>query len=222
MTKDGVLKEVLNKERLAVLRDLALVDDGENSFEMVYDRLTTIASKIVGAPVALMSMVASNYQFFKSYIGLPEPWKSQRRTPLSHSFCKHVVATHQPLIVKDAREIDFLKDNGAIPDLNVIGYLGVPVDIQMGDNRRTLGSFCVIDSEPREWSEYEIGIVTELAEIITSEIDLKAKSRVNGSYESKLRQLHDKVNKMLDELDTSQSQADVLTQIRTARTELNI
>ena len=79
---------LLNKQRLKVLRDLALIDADA---ETVYDKVTILATKIMGAPVSLVSMVAADYQFFKSFVGLPEPWASQRRTPLSHSFCQPIV-----------------------------------------------------------------------------------------------------------------------------------
>lgn len=185
-----------------------------------YDRITELASKIIGSPVALLSMVGADFQFFKSYTGLPEPWKSARQTPLSHSFCKHVVATQEPLIVSDAREVEFLKDNGAIPDLDVIGYLGVPVTI--GEDRRTLGSFCVIDTTPHEWTELEIGIVTELAEIITEEIELKAKSYADEQYAPRLKELHKRINAMLDRVDDQLPQEDLLAQIRQLREEYRI
>lgn len=214
----AVMEEVLNKERLAVLRELALTDDGEGTFEMVYDRITTLASKVVGAPVALMSMVAAEFQFFKSYIGLPEPWKSRRNTPLSHSFCKHVVAEQQPLIVSDAREVDFLKDNKAIPELDVIGYLGIPVTVKLENEERTLGSFCVIDSTPREWTETEIAIVQTLAQIITEEIELKAHTIFDAKYKQKLSELHAKINSMLDDLDTTQPKEQILAQLHQLRT----
>jgi GAF domain-containing protein len=143
MADEQTIKNVLlNTERLKILRDLALID---SPAETVYDRITQLASKAVGSPVSLVSMVGSDYQFFKSFVGLPEPWASDRSTPLSHSFCQHVVATNEPLIVSDARNVDFLKDNLAIPDLNVIGYLGIPLTLQSGQR---LGSFCVIDGKP--------------------------------------------------------------------------
>lgn len=216
-SEQQITEAVLNKERLAVLRELALVNDGPDTYEMVYDRMTTLASKIVGSPVAMMSMVAADFQFFKSHTGLPEPWRSHRQTPLSDAFCKHVVATKQPLVVTDAREVDFLKDNGGIPNLNIIGYLGIPVDIQMSGETRTLGSFCVIDNKPRQWSETEIGIVSELAQLITHEIELKAQARVDASQEARVTEMHRKINHLLDELDLSQPQADILSQLRALR-----
>lgn len=80
---------------------------------------------VARVPVALISLVDEDRQFFVSQQGLPEPWAKARQTPLSHSFCQHVVATGDPLIVSDARENPLVCGNLAIRDLNVIAYLGL-------------------------------------------------------------------------------------------------
>lgn len=155
-------------ERQAALQRLALLD---SPTEEAFDRLTRLAAKILRAPVALVSLVDHDRQFFKSCVGLPEPWASQRQTPLSHSFCQYVVATHEPLIVSDARIHPLLHANLAIPDLNVIAYAGIPLITSDG---HTLGSFCVIDSQPRVWQPDEIEILQDLAGAVMTEISLRA------------------------------------------------
>ena len=62
------------------------------------------ASRVLHAPIALITLVDAERQFFKSAVGLPEPWAAQRETPLLHCFCQHVVASSQPLIIADTRE----------------------------------------------------------------------------------------------------------------------
>lgn len=152
--------------RLAALRRTLLLDSpGEPSF----DRLTSLASMILDAPVSLVSLVDEDRQFFKSCIGLPEPWSERRETPLSHSFCKHTVATGEPLIIDDAREHELVKDNPAIRELNIIAYAGIPLYL----DDQALGSFCVIDSEPRAWSDRDVAILKGLAEAAMTEIELR-------------------------------------------------
>ncbi|NDJ53677.1 MAG: PAS domain-containing sensor histidine kinase, partial [Chloroflexi bacterium] len=90
---------VFDEQRLSVLRDLALL---ESEKKTLYDHLTALAQTVLGAKVALMSMVARDFQFFKSFAGLPEPYASNPRTPLAGSFCQHVVDDNAPLIVDDA------------------------------------------------------------------------------------------------------------------------
>jgi len=153
-------KIIQNPDRLQILRDLVLLDTPE---EEPFDRLTALASKIVGAPVSLVSLIDADRQFFKSALGLPEPWTSDRETPLTHSFCQHVVATGEPLVITDAREHPLVHDNLAIRDLNVIGYLGIPLETSDGYG---LGSFCVIDGKPREWTTDEVEIMRDLAKLV--------------------------------------------------------
>ena len=90
-------REVVQDEtRLDALRRTGLLDTPP---EEVFDRLTRLVRRLLGAPVVLVSLVDADRQFFKSALGLPEPWATRRETPLSHSFCQHVVATGAPLAV---------------------------------------------------------------------------------------------------------------------------
>src|SRR5215212_10986895 len=72
--------------------------------------------RALGVPVALVSLVEAERQVFPGMSGLPEPWASKRSTPLSHSFCRHVVVTAQPLVIADARAHPLGRDNLAVPD----------------------------------------------------------------------------------------------------------
>ncbi len=160
-----------NPERLAALRRVALLD---TPTEQAFDRLTRLASKILRAPMALVALVNADRQFFKSSIGLPEPWASRRETPLSHSFCQYEVASGEPLIIADARVHPLVCDNRAIPDLGVVAYAGIPLITPDG---YALGSFCVIDTQPRTWAVDEIGILKDLAAAVMTEIELRAATR---------------------------------------------
>ncbi len=177
-----VQQAVKDPRRLNTLKSLALMD---TPTEEMFDRLTRLATRLIGVPVSLISLVDGDRQWFKSAVGLPEPWATARQTALSHSFCQHVVASQSPLVVSDARKVDFLKDNLAIPDLNVIGYLGMPLTTSDG---QTLGSFCVIDSQPREWTEDEITILTDLMAITMSMIEMRSQVIIlNEMNEGRLR-----------------------------------
>jgi hypothetical protein len=80
--------QILQPDRLAELDATELLD---SPVEEIFDRFTRLASASLQAPVSLVSLVDRDRQFFKSSIGLQEPWASKRQTPLSHSFCQHVV-----------------------------------------------------------------------------------------------------------------------------------
>ena len=168
---------VHDQGRLAALRDTALLD---SPTEVAFDRLSRFATRILNAPMALVTLIDADRQFFKSCIGLPEPWNSQRETPLSHSFCQHNNIAGRPLIIEDARTHPLFKDNPAIRDLNVIAYLGIPLTTPDG---YVLGSFCVMDTQPRHWSDGEIQIMIDLSGAVMSEIQLRSEIRARSRAE---------------------------------------
>src|SRR5262245_8104363 len=103
--------------RLAALHATALLDaPPQESF----DRLTHLASRLLSVPISTVSLGDESRQFFVSCVGVEEPWKSARGTPLSHSFCQYVVATREPLIVEDSRKEPMLAGNLAISELGII------------------------------------------------------------------------------------------------------
>ena len=121
------------------------------------------------APVALVSLVDKDPQFFKSCLGLPEPWASRRGSPLTHSFCQHAVAAREPLLVSDAREHDVLRTNLAIRDMGIIAYAGIPL---IDGEGHALGTLCVIDSQPRHWTTHQVQLLSDIAASVTTEITL--------------------------------------------------
>jgi PAS domain S-box-containing protein len=170
----------MGRESAEILKDPARLDALWRSSlldtpaEATFDRLTRLVTKVLHVPVALVSLVTEDRQFFKSCVGLPEPWASARQTPLTHSFCQHVVNANEPLLVRDAREHALVKDNRAIADLNVIAYAGVPLVTPDGF---VLGSLCAIDDKPRVWTNEEVGILNDLAASVMAEVDLIAAAR---------------------------------------------
>jgi diguanylate cyclase (GGDEF)-like protein len=153
-------------ERVALLERLALVDgEGLEAF----DRLTRLVVRLLGVPVALAVVVERDRQVFVSQIGLPEPWASRGETPLTHSFCQHVVASGEPLIVADARLDERVRDNLAIPEIGVIAYAGIPLRV----DGVCVGSLCAIDSSPRAWTDEEVAVVRDLAAAAGTELSLR-------------------------------------------------
>lgn len=199
---DSLISHLTDENRIAALRSTALLDSPS---EEAFDRLSQLAVKITNSPVALVSLVDVDRQFFKSSIGLPEPWKSKRETPLSHSFCQHNRRKGVPLVVSDARIHPLLKHNKAIDELSVIAYLGIPL---ITPDDHILGSFCVIDSEPRNWTDNEISVLETLALSVMSEINLRTEIRLNDILQKKLiaserryRNLYEKAPVMVHSID---------------------
>jgi hypothetical protein len=129
------------------------------------DVVTRLAAQVLGVPVALVSLVDDERQFFKSQVGLPQPWSDQRQTPLTHSFCQWVVSSQDELAVADARTHPVLRRNRAIADLGVIAYAGVPLSAISG---RPIGSFCAIDGKPRDWDDDDLATLRDLAQLVNA------------------------------------------------------
>jgi two-component sensor histidine kinase len=156
-----------DSDRLAALRATGLLDTlPEESF----DRVTRLARRLLQTPVSLVSLVDADRQFFKSQSGLAGEVAQARGTPLSYSFCQHVVSGGAPLVIGDAQEHALVRDNPAVHELGVQAYLGVPLRARDG---HVLGSLCVIDSERRAWSDADVATIRDLADIVMTEILLR-------------------------------------------------
>src|SRR4051794_29596287 len=183
---------IRSSARLAALRQLRILD---TPADPSFDRLTRLAARVLNVPVALVSLVDEERQFFKSAVGLQEPWATQRETPLSHSFCQYVVASGEPLIVADAREHQPLRDNLAISEMGVVAYAGIPL---ITHDRQRLGAFCVIDHQPRTWTETEIDILYDLSASVITEIELLADNIERQRAEETAQRLTDQHRLLLE------------------------
>ena len=190
--------------RLAALRSVALLD---TPAEEAFDRLSRLAARLLDVPVALVSLVDVDRQFFKSCIGLEaEPWSSDRETPLSHSFCQHNRVAGQPLIVEDAREHPTFRTNDAIRDLGVISYLGFPLTTIDG---YVLGSFCAIDTKPRSWDSDDVEIIRDLAASVMVEINLRTEIATRHEVEGErdgLTELNDQLRAEIEAREVAEAQ----------------
>ncbi len=151
-----------SRSRTAALEESGLLDSAEDER---LDELTRLAATLLGVPVALVSVVDSTRQFFKSQTGLPEPWRSARQTPLSHSFCQWVVGGNEEVVICDVSQDPVLRSNLAVRDLGVSAYAGIPFRAKPGE---TLGSFCAIDTVPKEWTESELATLRDLSLVLES------------------------------------------------------
>jgi GAF domain-containing protein len=144
--------------RLAAVRATGLVD---GPADPGLDALAHLCAKLLNVPVALISLVEADRQFFTASCGLSEPWAGERQTRLSHSFCQHVVVSRQPFVVSDARQHPLVRENLAIRDLGVIAYAGIPLT---APDDEVLGSFCAIDNRPRIWTKADLDILGDFAQ----------------------------------------------------------
>ncbi|MCB9683603.1 MAG: PAS domain S-box protein [Alphaproteobacteria bacterium] len=161
--------------RLAELRALDIVD---TPAEHAYDAITAIASHVAGTPMALVSLVDADRQWFKAKVGL-----QATETPRSISFCGHAVASGTTLRVHDARADDRFADNPLVlGEPKIRFYHGVPL-ISGG---HALGTLCVLDRQPRVLSEEVERMLALLADQVVSQFELR---RRNHELESQRAEL---------------------------------
>ncbi len=157
---------IKNADRLAALRRLMLLDRAATP---TFDRLTTLAAHVLDAPIALLTLVDEDRQFFLSAWGLPEPLASDRETSLDYSICQHAVASGRPLIVSDATADPVLASNKAVTEFGITSYAGVPL---ITSERYAVGTLCVLDYVERDWPDDQVTLLGHLADIAMDEIRL--------------------------------------------------
>lgn len=146
--------------RLETLRSLQLLDTPP---EERFDRVTRLAKKIFGTPIALVSLVDADRQWFKSRQGL-----DATETPREISFCGHAILDDRIMVVNDARRDERFCDNPLVAcDPNIRFYAGYPISAP--DSSR-IGTLCIIDNEPRELSREELGLLKELGRMVEEEL----------------------------------------------------
>jgi len=148
------------KARLAAVAASGLVDSAP---EPVFDRLTWLATQVADCPMALITVLTSRRQWFKSRIGV-----DLAETPRDWAFCSHAIVQEAPLMVEDAsRDARFAANPLVTGPLHVRFYAGVPL-VDAGGH--ALGTLCVLDREPRRLRAREIRALQELAAIAAEEL----------------------------------------------------
>ncbi len=163
----AVAAAVTDPERLRELEATGLLD---SPAEEMFDRLTRLAARALGTPIALVSLVDHERQFLKSAIGLPQPFAQRREMPLSYSFCQYVVAGGAPLVVADTLADPLVRTNDSTVALGLRAYAGMPLRTSTD---QVLGAFSVADLQPRDWSADELQLLEDLASIAMTEIELR-------------------------------------------------
>lgn len=148
--------------RLAALRDADVLDTPPEPY---FDHVTALAARLFEVKSALVSLVDTDRQWFKSRAGL-----DARETPREVSLCGHAILSDAPLVVLDARDDPRFSDNPLVAgDPNIRFYAGAP--LITADGYR-LGSLCIIDYQPRAaFSEPDRRTLADLAALVSAELD---------------------------------------------------
>ena len=150
--------------RLARLRMLHILDSEP---EVMFDTLTRLAAEIADVPIALVSMIDAERQWFKASFGLPDV----QETPRDLAFCSHAILGADIMEVADATlDMRFANNPLVTGDPGIRFYAGAPITLSDGVR---LGTLCVIDREPRKLSNSQRGTLAKLAEVIGHAIEAR-------------------------------------------------
>jgi PAS domain S-box-containing protein len=156
-----------------------------------FDRIARLATRVLDVPVALVTLLPGEGQVFAGCAGLPSPWTATRGTARAHPFCHHVVTSGEALVVADARTSPILAA-ADLPEIGVGAYAGVP--LRVGGER--VGTFCVVDHEPRAWTDDDMVTLVDLAASARTELELRIEVARRRRAESSLRMLDKAVQVM--------------------------
>ena len=145
--------------RLEALRSIDVLDTPP---EERFDQLTRMAKRLFGVPIALVSIVDENRQWFKSCVGL-----DVIETSRDISFCGHAILGNDVFIIPDTFEDPRFADNPLVlNDPGIRFYAGCPLTV--GGHK--LGTLCIIDKKPREFGEEDVNALKDLASMVEREL----------------------------------------------------
>lgn len=148
------------RQRLKTLRDMKLLDTPP---EERFDRITRLARQVFSTPIALVSLVDADRQWFKSSQGL-----DASETPRDISFCGHAILDDKIMVVNDAIRDERFCDNPLVcGNPNIRFYAGYPLAAPDGSR---VGTLCIIDEQPREMSDEQMHLLRELGRMVEEEI----------------------------------------------------
>lgn len=145
-----------DKDRLNALQSFRILDSKQ---EFYFDNLAQIIARVFNVPIALISLVDENRVFFKANAGMSD----FQNVPRGISLCSLAILENQPLIFTDALEDPCLLANPLVAgEFGLRFYAGSPLTTPDGFN---IGTVCVIDKQPRNFSKEEENLLTKFAEI---------------------------------------------------------
>lgn len=142
-------------QRLDVLRRLGILDTPS---EMCFNVAVNLAAKSLKTPIAAVSLVDKNRQWFKAAKGL-----NISETPRDMAFCAHAILEQQPLIVPNALNDERFSNNRLVTQAPYIrSYMGMPLRVE----NVNVGTLCVLDYVPRQFDNTQVKILRKLANMV--------------------------------------------------------
>lgn len=159
-------------ERVQKLQCLRVM---EQATDACLDHLVRTTAELMRTPMALVSIITEDRQWWKAMHGMPPALMAARGTPRDHSFCVHAVAARAPLVVHDAKAHPVFADNEMVKQRVLNAYAGVPIVV---DGIGALGTLCVLDREARTFSAADLQLLGLLAARVAAEIEWRERPRM--------------------------------------------
>jgi PAS domain S-box-containing protein len=160
------------EQRLEALRDLGILD---TPTEDRFDRITALATRLFDVPVAMVSLIDSERQWVKACVGLP-----RAEIPRTVSFCGHAILGDTAMVVPDTIADRRFADNPlVVGPPNIRFYAGQPIRTPSGHK---VGTLCIGDSKPREFTEEGLADLRTLAGVVESELRAAELSRALAAH----------------------------------------
>lgn len=145
--------------RLQVLLDLNILDTAPDER---FDRITRMAARLFAVPVAMVTLIDAERQWFKSRVGLPFS-----ETGRAVSFCAHTILQDGAMVVEDATCDERFADNPFVTQHGARFYAGYPLAAPDGSR---IGTVCILDTSPRGLDDEQRALLRDLAGMVSNEI----------------------------------------------------
>ncbi len=155
---------MFDAQRLAAVERTGLLDSTASE---LFDSLTSLATQLLHAPMAFLTLVDDRRSFWLSTDGVA----GARENPVEESFCQYVIADRAPLVIGDATADTRVCNNPSVGLLGVRAWAGFPV---FDGDGVPLGSFCVMDTVVRAWTEQDVQVLSVLSQAASTQIALLA------------------------------------------------
>lgn len=149
--------------RLSALERYCVLDSQP---EPAFERITSLVRSVLDVPIAAVSLVGRDRQWFKSITGF-----DLTQTPRDVAFCAHTVLSREPMLITDAMQDARFQANPLVTGApGIRSYAGVPLPSHDGYN---LGSLCAIDTRARQFTDPQVEILRNFGSLVVGELELR-------------------------------------------------
>ncbi len=171
------------QQRLNALRECGVLD---TQAERVFDDLTSLAARLCDVPIALVSLIDSERQWFKSTFGV-----NVKEMPRDSAICAHAILCAEPLVIPNAINDHRTCDNPlVVGEMHLRFYAGIPL---LTDDGFVLGTLCIIDTKPRDITPTQLADLQSLALQVASQLELRRLNLVLSKSQDELQEINSRL-----------------------------